>query len=327
MRLWCDTKVLFSNYLRLSSLPDNRRSDADGLYLQELSQALESRLVRRVANLPVVTELLALNERFPNFARPLRFIAEQVAIAKLRGQGELRLPPMLFVGPPGVGKTHFAQALAEVLGSMVETVNLSSASGGFMLSGLDRGWNSARVGRVYAAIAWGESLAPVIVLDELDKANNDARSDPVGPLYQLLEPRTAQAFRDEYVDFVIDASQVAWIATANDSGGIPPALLSRFRVFDIAAPDDEQLGKIAQGIYRELAAGLPGVPPTLPARWLRQLAGSSVREVRLRLEESIGRAALRAAVAGEGKLRLLDADIDGVGVVRTGRRMGFIGGR
>jgi ATP-dependent Lon protease len=323
--LWCDARSVFRDYLRISRVATKDRTESEAGYLRLLANVLDSRLVRRGANSPDVAAIMALADEFPNFADPVRFMAEQAALSRLRGDGQFRAPPMLFVGPPGIGKTYFAKALAELLGSRVETIGLSATTSGFALSGLDRGWGTAKPGLIYSAIAEGESLAPVIVLDEIDKASTDSRSDPVGPLYQLLEPRTAAAFRDEYVDFGIDASCVAWIATANDVSSVPPALLSRFQVFSIGNPDAEQMRSIADNIYCGLARGLPGTPAAMPEAWQSRLGNRSLRELRIALQQALGRAALRAALNTAPCLQLDKEDIDDIEITdKPTRRIGFI---
>ena len=323
--LWCEARAVFRDYLRIESHPSKDRSDADTAYLRELSRVLASGLHRHAAACPEINALLELEQRFPNFSEPLNFLAEQAALSRLRGEHEFRVPPMLFVGAPGIGKTHLAQALASLLGSKVETIGLSSSTGGFALSGLDRGWGTARSGMIFSAIANGESLAPVIVLDEIDKVGTDMRSDPLGSLYQLLESRTAREFRDEYVEFGIDASHVAWIATANDTRPIPAPLLSRFMVFHIEVPDAAQLESIAGRIYSDLIKGVPGAPASIPESWLERLGERSLRELRNALQQALGQAALRAAKLGALELSLDETDLSLVEQECHKRKIGFIG--
>lgn len=323
-QLWCDPKTVFADYLRLSSHPERSLTDSETVYLRELSDVLGSGLLRTCTSVPPFDALLSLKTRFPNFSDPLRVLAEQAAVGTLRAASEFKPSPMLLVGPPGIGKTHFARALADLFGSKVASVSFSAASGGFILGGLDRGWSSARPGIVYEAIARNQHLSPVVVLDEIDKACTDGKSNPLGALYELLEPQTAKAFRDEFVDFGIDASRVIWLATANDERAIPGSLLSRFQIFEIDAPDAGQLAGIAQNIYQTLTAGIPGAPQAIPSEWVARFGQHTLRELRLSLHQAIGRAALRAAIEGKKHVCFAADDFNTPGDVRTTRRIGFL---
>lgn len=168
----------------------------------------------------------------------------------------------------------------------------------------------------------GKTMAPVIVLDELDKANTDGRSQPLGPLYTLLERRTAAAFRDEYASFPIDASHVTWLATSNDVDALPGPLLSRFKVFEIALPSDAQLQTIAAAIWREMTTDLGDAPAALPAGWAARLAGCSARDLHNCMQEALGRAALRTVTAGLSQLQVDERDLVVAGARRT-TVMGF----
>lgn len=308
-RPWCALAAMAAEQAQLAALRDKGMSDAEKDYLRFLNKIESSGLVRRRCALPDPASLLALGERFPNFAAPVAFFAEQAAFARLRGDAGFQPAPILLDGPAGVGKTHFATALAELLGTRTETLNMASQSCGFSLAGMDRGWSSARPGLVFNALLHGTSLAPVIVLDEIDKANQDARSDPLGPLYALLEPRSAAAYRDEYAGIPVDASQAIWVATSNDRARIPAALLSRFQVFEIGMLQPHQLEAAAEQVFASLALGLPGAPPRLPASWHARLAGQSMRQVRIALQQGLGRAALRAVRSGASAIALHDDDL------------------
>jgi ATP-dependent Lon protease len=124
-------------------------------------------------------------------------------------------------GPPGIGKTHFARKLAELLGTGMNLVPMSSMTAGWLLSGSSSQWKGAKPGKVFEALVDGEYANPVIVVDEIDKASTDAQYDPLGALYSLLEHDTAHNFTDEFAEVAIDASQVIWITTANDDAAFP----------------------------------------------------------------------------------------------------------
>jgi len=296
-------------------------TDAEKDYARFLNKVLAAGLLRRRQTPVSPTQFMGLRDAFPNFAAPIRFLAEQSALSTLSGAA-FQPPPMLLTGPAGVGKTRFAEALAALSGARYEVLNIASQSCGFTLAGMDRGWSSARPGMVFSALMHGETLAPVILLDEIDKSNADGRSNPLGPLYTLLEPGTARSFRDEYAGLPVDASQVVWLATANDAAALPQPLLSRFKVFDIPMPTDAELLMIATAMLRTMTAGLPAAPHDLPLAWRARLPGHSVRDVRSRLQEALGRAALRAVSAGVPGLRF--EDDDWVAAAPTSRRpMGF----
>ncbi|MGV7209826.1 AAA family ATPase [Oxalobacteraceae bacterium A2-2] len=285
------------------------RSDTEKEYARFLARITDTPLVRPRQRPPEPARLLRLAERYPNFARPLQFLAEQAAYATL-SQTPFQPPPLLLLnGPAGCGKTSFAAALAGLLGSRHEVLNMAAQSCGFTIGGMDRGWSSARPGMVFEALQHGPGMAPVIPLDAIDKASAEGRSSPYGPLYTLLEPGSARAFRDEYAGIPVDASQVLWLATANDSGALPAPLLSRFKVFDIAVPGPNDLLRIAESMLAEVGAGLPQAPRQPPPAGHGRVMASSVRELRMGLHEALGRAAQRAVAAGDTAVHLQDHDL------------------
>ena len=195
-----------------------------------------------------VPDMADLYDRLPNFTEALDDVRRHVALAQDSRDG-LEVTPMLLLGPPGIGKTHFARQLAELLGTGMNLLPMSSMTAGWLLSGSSSQWKGARPGKVFEALVEGEYANPVIVVDEIDKASSDAQYDPLGALYSLLEHDTAQNFTDEFAEVPIDASQVIWITTANDSRGIPDPILNRMNVFEVQAPTVDQARSIARMLY------------------------------------------------------------------------------
>jgi ATP-dependent Lon protease len=195
-----------------------------------------------------VPDMAHLYEELPNFADALDDIKRHVALSQDSRDG-LEVTPMLLLGPPGIGKTHFARKLAELLGTGMNLVPMSSMTAGWLLSGASSQWKGAKPGKVFEALVDGQYANPVIVIDEIDKASADAQYDPLGAMYSLLEHDTAGAFMDEFAEVAIDASQVIWIMTANDERMIPEPIMNRMNVFEVEPPSFDQARVIARNLY------------------------------------------------------------------------------
>jgi ATP-dependent Lon protease len=159
---------------------------------------------------------------------------------------------MLLLGPPGIGKTHFAREISHLLGTGMGFISMSSLTAGWVLSGASSQWKGARPGKVFETLVDGAYANPVMVVDEIDKARAEHAYDPLGALYSLLEHDTAGAFTDEFAEVAIDASQLIWVATANDERAIPEPILNRMNVFEVQAPDAAAARTIALRLYRSL---------------------------------------------------------------------------
>lgn len=172
------------------------------------------------------------------------------------------IPPILLVGPAGVGKSHMAMGLADVLGVPMHKVSYAAAgNAGNSLSGGDKSWGNSTTGVVFDLLAMGEFANPVICLDELDKAGTTFTAggrerDPMNELLALLEPLTAKEHRDRCSDIRVDARHIIWIATANNLSTISAPLLSRFKLILVGKPDARAAVTIALSIASSVSKSM-----------------------------------------------------------------------
>lgn len=196
-------------------------------------------------------EFLPLYENLPNFSDVLDEIQRSLALC-IDTNDAMEIQPMLLVGPPGIGKTHFGQAISNLFGTGFHMIPMASTTAGFVLGGASSQWRGAKPGKVFDAFLDSHYANPVFLIDEIDKAGGGREYDPLGALYTLLESGTARSFVDEFAEVPIDATGAIWIATCNDEQAIPSPIRDRMNVFEVKEPTAEQAARIALMIYQQL---------------------------------------------------------------------------
>ncbi len=265
-----------------------------------------------------VPEMASLYDAHPNFTEVLDDVRRHVALSQDSEDG-LEVTPMLLLGMPGIGKTHFARELAELIGTGMNLVSMGSLTAGWILSGSASQWKGAKPGKVFESLVDGKYANPVIVVDEIDKAASDTQYDPLGSLYSLLEHDTASSFVDEFAEVPIDASQVLWITTANDARTIPNPILNRMNVFEIQPLTADQARHIAQRLYKSIRSS---------HTWGSRFDEEASDDLLDRLATLVPREMRRALMAAFGNARLASRsalqvdDLPRAGAAKG--RMGFV---
>ncbi len=246
-----------------------------------------------------------LYKTMPNFKEPLDHIRKSLAISLAAGE-PVRFRQMILLGDPGLGKTHFAQAVSQVLGTGFDFISMNNITAGWVLSGAHVTWKGASLGTIARILIEKDSANPVVVVDEIDKAGESEGQRTLTSLHQLWEKKTARAFRDEFLGLDVDASHINWIATANLLVAIPETIRGRATIFEIKKPTEQQMRAVVPNIMKVVLAEHPRLPflDTIHEDVFQRIHNFTPREVAAILEDAMGNAVLA------GRREILATDIN-----------------
>ncbi|MBA2735686.1 MAG: endopeptidase La, partial [Pyrinomonadaceae bacterium] len=242
-------------------------------------------------------------------------ILESLAVIKLRPDS--KSPIILFVGPPGVGKTSLGRSIARALGREFDRISLGGVRDESELRGHRRTYVGSMPGRIIQTLRRVGVNNPVLMLDEIDKMGNDYRGDPAAALLEILDPAQNNTFRDHYLDLPFDLSKVFFIATANQLQPIAHPLRDRMEIISLAGYSDQEKLNIAKQylIPRQITEnGLSDDQIEIADDAINLLTARYTREAGVRqLERTVGtlarKVALRVAQGNAEKVTITAKDI------------------
>jgi ATP-dependent Lon protease len=292
------------NYLEwVVELPWNKRSD-DNLDLKRATEVLEAdhfgleEVKDRVLEFLAVRQLHAKQQAQAAqvedddggaAADPAKH-AQAAKVEKARAMA--KGPILLFVGPPGVGKTSIGKSIARSLGREYVRVALGGVRDEADIRGHRRTYVGAMPGRIVQGLKQAGTRNPVFLLDEIDKLGASYQGNPASALLEVLDPAQNDTFTDHYLNVPFDLSEVLFVATANFIENIPAPLLDRMEVVEFTGYTERQKAEIAKAylVPRQLEeAGLRGQEVSFSDEALMSIISRYTRESGVRqLERRIG---------------------------------------
>jgi len=302
---------------RLSRMhPDSAEASVIRTYLTTITELPWN--IRSQDRLDITKAKQILEEDHYGLEKVKDRVLEYLAVRKLKAERASRKeldpnevnkgPILLFVGPPGVGKTSIARSIAKALGREYVRISLGGARDESDIRGHRRTYIGSMPGRILQGIRQAGTKNPVFLLDEVDKLGVSYQGDPSSALLEVLDPAQNNSFVDHYLGVPFDLSEVLFVATANYAQQIPEALLDRMELIEFSSYIEQEKLEIAKRylLPRQIMEnGLEVKRISISDGALSKIITSYTREAGVRnLERTIGTVARKAArriAEGEAK--------------------------
>jgi DNA polymerase III delta prime subunit len=263
-----------------------------------IREAINKGCRKQYAKAPIVEDIQALRERYPNFGEAIDQIASATALAQLGDLDKFEMKPLLLLGPAGVGKTAFCQSVAKILSAPFQRIDLAQLTTNAILAGLSLSWSTGTPGEIFKFMSTSDVINPVLLLDEIDKIGGYQHHSIEPTLLTLLESESSKNFKDEALKLAINCQHLVVFATANHIEKISNPLLSRFDVVQVQPPNQQEIRIIINNIYLDyLNSQKWGMffSQSLDQQVIQKLLPYSPRRIKAIIQSALGRAALRGA--------------------------------
>ncbi len=311
-----ESQVLRTYLEFITELPWGTRTE-DKLDVAEAARVLDedhyalADVKDRILEFLAVRQLLQRNEKADAPAEPQGEAGTKKDAPPHKGK------ILLFVGPPGVGKTSIAKSIARAMGRKYVRISLGGARDEADVRGHRRTYVGALPGRILQGMRQAGAKNPVFLLDEVDKLGVSFQGDPAAALLEVLDPAQNDSFTDHYLGVPFDLSEVLFIATANLVQGIPAPLLDRLETVEFSGYTEREKLAIARKylLPRQLAEnGLSSEQLVLSDAAVSEVISGYTRESGVRqLERELGRLARKVArKIAAGETEKLSLETEGV---------------
>ena len=232
-------KTMVARLDRIAKLGGNYASEFDNAsrYIDWITALPWNK--RSVDTLDIANAQNVLNKNHFGLSEAKNKILEYLAILKL-SQINNRAPILILVGLVGTGKTTLAYSVASAMGRKFERIPFGGIGDALYLRGQSRAYADAEPGAIIKALRRAGTKNPVILLDEIDRVAEEARSTIMGVLVELLDPGQNNRYTDHYLDFPFDLSEVLFIATANNTTNISTAVMDRLEPIQMPSYSDDE---------------------------------------------------------------------------------------